>query len=123
MIRANREDSTAQDSFQDVLALLQDDFAWTEEADFSVSDLVVGRSVQSLPTTDARDLFVILGTCPEDASVPSAFVALLWESRQAGTNKSSIRLKSAAKKLTAMLVRANLLHHNAGVYVMHDIVR
>ena len=39
--------------------------ALTDEAEYSVSDLVVGRSVRCLPTEAARELFQWLGTCPE----------------------------------------------------------
>jgi hypothetical protein len=125
MIRANKNDSSAKDSIADVLMMLQDDKAGalTEEAEFSVSELIVGRSVRCLPNQDARDLFAYLGACPEDASIPSSFIVFLWEAKQVSSTKSKLRLKSTAKRLTRTLVLNNLLHENASSYTIHDILR
>lgn len=102
--------------------MLQDDKAGALY-DQSFTDLVVGRSVRSLPNEDARDLFAIFGAVPEDSLIPFGFVLVLWESIQpaAGTPKSSSWLKSSARKLVAVLVLNNLLHETAASYMMHDI--
>jgi hypothetical protein len=87
----------------------------TGEAEFSISDLVVGRSVRCLPSEEARKLFARLGSCAEDAAIPFSFIVLLWGSQ------GTVRIKSAAKKLVSVLVLNNLLHRNAGFYTQHDI--
>jgi hypothetical protein len=122
MIRSNTTNSV-EESLADVLAMLQDDKAGSlaEEAEFSLPDLVVGRSVRCLPNENARRLFVLLGACPEDALIPEAFVVLLWSSRN--LCKSHLRLKLAAKKLSAMLVLSNLLNQTGKLLSMHDIPR
>ena len=123
MIRANARASNAQDAIREVLMILEDDKAgaMTEEAEFSVSDLVVGRSVRSLPSEDCQTLFFYLGACPEDASIPLDFIVVLWEARQPDSSKSRLRLKSAAKKLVGLLTINNLLHKSSHSFSMHDI--
>lgn len=115
--------SSTRDCIEEVLEVLQEDAvgALTEQAEFSVSDLIVGRSVRSLPSKDAQDLYMLLGTCVEDALIPSQFMLVLWDSAQpAGCSKSKLRL--SVRKLLAMLVLNNLVQESAaGSYTMHDV--
>lgn len=130
MIRgAAKGHSSTQDCIEEVLTVLQDDKAGalTDEVEFSVSDLVVGRSVRSLPNKDAQGLFMLLGTCAEDALIPRDFVLVLWDSAQpAGSSKSELRMKSSVKlrktrQILAALVMNNLLHEHDVNYTMHDV--
>lgn len=123
MIRANKDGSSALESIQEVLAMLQEDKAGllSEEANFSVSDAIVGRSVRCLPSENARHLFRCLGACPEDIFVPIDFIAVLWAAVQSDKSRSSRRLKSAAKRLVSILALNNLLQEKGSCYLMHDI--
>jgi hypothetical protein len=119
MIRAN------SNSVGDVLEMLKEDRAgvMTEEAAFSVPELIVGRSVKNLGSTDAQELFELLGTSPEDASVPTDFMVVLWKTTGHSSTMSDLRLKSSVKKLVAVLVLNNLLHSaHRNQFTMHDIV-
>ena len=86
-----------------------------------MSDLVVGRSVRCLPSDNARDLFAMLGACPEDASVCSGFITILW-GLKVGESKSKLRVKSISRKLVAMLVHNNLVQQNADFVTMVRII-
>lgn len=94
-----------------------------EEAEFAIADLVVGRSVRSLPNEEAQDLFVSLGACPEDVSIPLEYIVFVFETIQADSSKSQIRLKSATSKLVKLFVLNNLLQKSSSSFSMHDIVR
>lgn len=126
MIRASKEDSSTLDSIREALCCLNDDkaVALSDEAAFSVSGLVAGRSVRSLPSENARLLFGTLGGCPKDAAIPFGFIVVLWASKQEAAQfatRTSLRMKSATKKLVSMLVLHNLLQPNTGHYTQHDI--
>ena len=98
----------------------------------TVGESVMGRNLATISDHRTRQLFFLLGSCPEDATIPIEAVELIWRAADTGPTGASGAEQAPLSKLSAMALRTSiftlldrsLLNTDGGKSVqMHDIVR
>jgi hypothetical protein len=92
------------------------------EGGLNPSELIVARSVNELPSDDAKVLFMLFGLVPEDMAVPLEVVVLIWRSYRTTGEKTKRRIALNVARSIEHLLRYNLLLGSADDgYIMHDM--